>query len=104
YYTNLPANDYTFQVQAATAGGEWGTPGARTFFRIDPRFSAWFLILGLAALLVAGLGLYKLRGRQVRAREAALASLVDERTRALQEETVRAEEARQRAEQADRAK
>ncbi len=106
FFTNLPAGDYVFQVQGAAPGGEWGTPGASFAFQVEPRYfeRLGFVLLFLAAAAALGFGGYRLRQRRVKEREADLANLVAERTRALEEETARAEEARRLAEQADRAK
>jgi signal transduction histidine kinase/ligand-binding sensor domain-containing protein/DNA-binding response OmpR family regulator len=106
FYTNLDPGTYSFEVQGARIDGEWVAPGASFTLVIKPYFyqTRQFKLLGLAAVLAAGLGLYRLRVRQARQRETILANLVEERTRALQDEKARAEEARWQAEQADRAK
>ena len=69
-YTTLPAGDYTFRVQGATARGAWSEPGAVLHIRIVPAFyqTAWFQTL--AVLTGAGLLwlVYTLRLRQMAAR------------------------------------
>ena len=54
YYTNIPAGNYTFRVQAANNDGLWNTDGVALLFELRPHFyqTLWFYAL-LAALIVA---------------------------------------------------
>lgn len=55
-YTNLPAGDYTFQLQAANSDGIWSGKYAEFKFKIVPPFwqEPWFYVL-TAILLVMGI-------------------------------------------------
>lgn len=64
YYTNLPPGSYRFRVIAANASGVWNDAGASYAFHLRPHFhqTVWFFLLmalGLTALVVGGLFLYK---------------------------------------------
>jgi len=102
YYTNLPSGSYVFRVSAADAGGEWGESETTLSFRKRPRArEAWWFWAGLVGLgTAAAWGAMRLRVASLRAREAELLVLVEQRTRSLSEEKARAEEARARAEEA----
>jgi signal transduction histidine kinase/ligand-binding sensor domain-containing protein/HPt (histidine-containing phosphotransfer) domain-containing protein/ActR/RegA family two-component response regulator len=102
YYTNLPPGAYTFRVIAYNNDLVWNRVGASLPLRIAPPFyrTLWFGLLALALLALAGAGLYRLRRHRLR----ALLALVDERTKDLLAEKERAELARRKAEDADRAK
>jgi signal transduction histidine kinase/ligand-binding sensor domain-containing protein len=57
YYTNIPAGNYTFRVQAANNDGVWNTDGAALAFRLRPHFyqTLWFyalLLLGAVGLVL----------------------------------------------------
>jgi signal transduction histidine kinase/ligand-binding sensor domain-containing protein len=57
YYTNIPAGQYTFRVQAANNDGVWNAEGAALTFELRPHFyqTLWFyalLILALVGLVV----------------------------------------------------
>jgi signal transduction histidine kinase/ligand-binding sensor domain-containing protein/ActR/RegA family two-component response regulator len=94
-YTNLPAGSYTFRVAASNNEGVWNEAGARLAVAVAPRLweTAWFPVLCLAALVLAGTGAFRLRLRAIRLRALELARQVEERTLDLQREKARAEEA-----------
>jgi signal transduction histidine kinase/DNA-binding NarL/FixJ family response regulator/streptogramin lyase len=94
-YTNLPAGSYTFRVVAANNEGMWTEAGDRLAVAVAPRFweRGWFTAACVALILLAGAGAVRLRLRAVRTRARELARLVEERTRELQQEKARAEEA-----------
>jgi signal transduction histidine kinase/DNA-binding response OmpR family regulator/ligand-binding sensor domain-containing protein len=99
YYTNLPPGKYRFRVIASNDDGIWNHQGASVGFVLRPHFyqTYWFYSLcGLLAWLVA-LGLHRLRVRRMRAREAELVLIVEQRTRELHK-------AKEAAEAANRAK
>ncbi|OOQ59551.1 ligand-binding sensor domain-containing protein [Mucilaginibacter pedocola] len=65
-FASLPPGKYTFMVQAAYPGGEWGK--AATFaFRITPPYylTWWFLLLVGIALVSLGTWLYRYRVEQL---------------------------------------
>jgi diguanylate cyclase (GGDEF)-like protein len=86
-YTNLPPGQYRFQVSAAQRGSGWSPETASVNFEIQPRFyqRAWFLPLAGTALALLLYGVYRARVGQLKAREAQLSRIVDDRTRALSE-------------------
>jgi len=79
-YTNIPPGRYRFRVIAANADGVWNETGASFAFRLRPHFHQtwWFYGLVAATLALAGLGLHRVRVRQV---EAEFAAVLGERTR-----------------------
>lgn len=85
-YTNLPARDYVFEVNAANSRGIWASRPAQLEFRVLPYFheTAWFA--ALVALLVIALVLvvFQLLLRQHVRRQQHLESLVAERTEDLE--------------------
>ncbi|HEV2991502.1 MAG TPA: response regulator, partial [Candidatus Angelobacter sp.] len=113
HYTNMGPGKYSFHVSAANSDGVWNETGAIFEFYLEPRFyqNGWFYVLmGLAAAFTS-LGIYRLRVRRIRRREAELVRLVDERTKELQQEVLEHEKteealhsAKDAAEAATRAK
>jgi len=88
HYTNMASGKYTFHVNASINGGTWSDTGEAVEFYLEPRFyqNAWFYTLLGLVVAFAGLGIYRLRVRHVRRREADLVLLVGERTKELQQE------------------
>ena len=86
-YTNLPPGQYRFQVSAAQRGSGWSPETASVNFEIQPRFyqRPWFLPLAGSLLAMFLYGLYRARVSQLKAREAQLSRIVDDRTKALSE-------------------
>ena len=72
-YHALPPGDYSFQVQAAIDGGEWGDTAAIDFTICPPRWLTWWAktlyLLVAAAAVVAALCLYLERKRKKMERE-----------------------------------
>jgi DNA-binding NtrC family response regulator len=106
FYSRLPPAEYSFEVLAANNDGVWSPEPARERLVVEPLFRERRSVRGAAlALLLAGTGLavfggYRLRVRQVFARNAELEQHVAERTRELQLEHERLGEAHQRLETA----
>lgn len=100
YYTSLPSGRYVFRVTATDAGGDWSGREATLPFRKKPgaREAWWFWASAVLLAAAAAWGGVKLRIARLRAREAELLVLVEQRTRGISEEKGRAEEARLRAE------
>jgi len=94
-YTNLPAGSYTFHVAACNNEGVWNEAGAHLALAVVPRLweTPWFPVLCAGLVLAAGAGALRLRLRTIRLRARELARVVEERTRDLQREKARAEEA-----------
>jgi ligand-binding sensor domain-containing protein/signal transduction histidine kinase len=89
YYTNIPPGEYRFRVIACNSDGVWNETGASYAFSLQPHFyqTKWFYLLSAVAVALMATGLYRVRVRQLKAREKELARLVDERTRDLVEAT-----------------
>ena len=106
FYTNMPPGSYTFRVIASNNDGIWNETGTAFTFRLRPHIYQTWWFYGLCGLLLAGTGVgaYRVRVRQMRARERALTVLVADRTRELQIAKGTAEAAREAAEFANRAK
>jgi diguanylate cyclase (GGDEF)-like protein len=87
YYTRVPAGNYCFRVMACNDGGVWKEAGASFSFHIRPRLYQTYWFYGACAgclILMAAAG-FRLRVKQMRAREGNLVRLVMERTRQLEE-------------------
>jgi PAS domain S-box-containing protein len=70
-YTNLAPRHYRFRVLASNNSGVWNKDGATLEFSIAPAWfqTTWFRWLCLAATAVLLWGLYRLRVRELEARE-----------------------------------
>ena len=86
-YTNLPPGQYRFQVSAAQRGSGWSPETASVNFEIQPRFyqRPWFLPVAGSLLALFLYAIYRARVSQLKAREAQLSRIVDDRTKALSE-------------------
>jgi signal transduction histidine kinase/ligand-binding sensor domain-containing protein/DNA-binding response OmpR family regulator len=102
YYTGLPPGRYRFRVAASHGDGVWGEEEASLSITLRPFFyeTRVFHVLGGLACVALGLGLYRVRVRQLEGQEEALRALVAARTRELEAETERSEAARAEAEAA----
>ncbi|HEV2991516.1 MAG TPA: response regulator, partial [Candidatus Angelobacter sp.] len=94
YYTNIPPGTYQFRVQAANNDGIWNDSGAAFDLYLKPHFyeTVWFTLLCICGGILVVVGAYRLRVRQLKNRQQELVSLVDERTKELQEEIVHRKE------------
>jgi signal transduction histidine kinase/ligand-binding sensor domain-containing protein len=84
YYTNIPAGQYTFRMQAANNDGVWNTDGAALTFVLRPHFyqTLWFYAL----MILAAVGLVVLVQRQRLARaEREFNAVLGERSRIARE-------------------
>jgi signal transduction histidine kinase/CheY-like chemotaxis protein/ligand-binding sensor domain-containing protein len=83
-YTHLPTGDYTLQVQARGARGNWSEDAVSLSIHVPPPwYAAWYFRLLVAALLLAALGFaYRWRVRQLHRRfEQTLHARLEERAR-----------------------
>ena len=95
FYTQVPPGTYAFEVRAANNDGVWSETPARTVITLRPRFHqtrAFYAIVVLSLALAGALG-YAMHVRGLHARRRELERLVQERTRALTEQTEIAEKA-----------
>ncbi len=88
YYTNLSPGAYRFRVIACNDDGVWNREGASLGFVLEAHYyqTGWFR--GLCMLIVFNLAVagHRLYTRQLRARAADLARMVEERTKDLREQ------------------
>jgi signal transduction histidine kinase/ligand-binding sensor domain-containing protein/CheY-like chemotaxis protein len=104
YYNNIEPGAYTFRVIASNNDGVWNTAGDAYSFRLAPHFyqTHWFRVLCIFLMGLTAAMSYRLRIKQVKARERELELLVDTRTQEMQQEVVerkRAEEESRRAQE-----
>ncbi len=85
YYTNIPPGSYRFRVTARSADAIWSREEASVSLILPKHFYQTPAFMILEALAAAGLlaAAYDARVRQLRANEAKLVTLVEERTQAL---------------------
>jgi ligand-binding sensor domain-containing protein/signal transduction histidine kinase len=97
YYTSIPPGPYRFRVIACNNDGVWNEAGAAVDFYLKPHFyqTHWFYALCALALVLMGVGSFRLRLSQLKAREKKLVRLVQERTKDLQEAKQQLEEINQ---------
>ena len=88
YYTNIPPGKYRFRVVASNRDGVWTGTGASFEFCLEPHFhqTLWFQLLSGVLVITLGLGVHRLRVRQLNSREQELSRRVAKRTRELQQE------------------
>jgi signal transduction histidine kinase/ligand-binding sensor domain-containing protein/CheY-like chemotaxis protein len=98
-YTGIPPGTYTFRVQASTDGRTWGGKGASLRLTLPPPWWRTGWSWGAAVLATLGLafGAHKLRVKALELREDRLRTVVEQRTREL-------EQARDHAQAANQAK
>ncbi len=98
-YPSVPHGQYAFEVMARVPGGEWGAP-AEILVSIAPPFwdTVWFRLLGILALLLLALGLWKWRMKRILNQKATLATQVELRTSELKAANAQLEMSRQAAE------
>ena len=81
-YTNLKGGDYIFRVKASNNDGIWNSTGTSIHIHITPPFWQTWWFIGIVCL-VAGTGSfggYRLRVRDIEARNRDLAKKVEQRT------------------------
>ena len=95
YYTNIPPGEYQFRVIAGIRDGVWKNAGVTVPIVLTPHFYQTYFFLALCSLLVLGAGVacYQFRIERLRSNERRLVGLVDERTKALQEQIAAKERA-----------
>jgi PAS domain S-box-containing protein len=81
-YTNMAPGEYSFRVIAANSFGVWNDQGDSVRFLLQPKLyqTRWFYFLAAAGLALGASGAYRLRIRQLRARERHLHEVVESRT------------------------
>ncbi|MFZ0533721.1 MAG: two-component regulator propeller domain-containing protein [Anaerolineales bacterium] len=84
-YTNLHGGDYIFRVKASNNDGVWNSEGTAIRIHITPPFWQTWWFIGLIGLTLVGgsIGGYRLRVRDVEARNRELVKKVEQRTHEL---------------------
>ena len=112
-YTNLPAGQYTFRVQAANRDGVWSENEVALALTMLPPWweTTWFRLLASLSVVGLILGGVQWRVRSIARHNLELQQEVDKQTRALQERTdelqaneAELRQAKEAAEAANRAK
>ncbi|MCP4155742.1 MAG: response regulator [bacterium] len=88
YYTIFAPGNYTFRVKACNKNGIWNESGASVSFYLPPFFyqTIWFYALCALTVALMVFSGYRLRIRQMKAREEELKRLVEKQTAALKEQ------------------
>jgi diguanylate cyclase (GGDEF)-like protein len=83
----LPHGSYQFRVSASLDGKRWSEPSAPLAITVTPHFwqTPWFLALTILSTILAVVGLFRLRTRQLQNQHAFMEKLVAEKTEALRE-------------------
>ncbi|MBB5208334.1 ligand-binding sensor domain-containing diguanylate cyclase [Chiayiivirga flava] len=94
-YTGLPPGDYRFRAEADNGGGNWGATGASLQLNLRPHVweRSWFPPSVAAFVVLAGLWIARARIVRLRARTLELEHEVALRTRSLQDQATRLEQA-----------
>ena len=81
-YTNLRGGNYTFRVKASNNDGIWNSQGTAIHIHITPPFWQTWWFIGIVCLVAGGgaFGGYRLRVRDIEARNRELAKRVEQRT------------------------
>jgi signal transduction histidine kinase/streptogramin lyase/DNA-binding NarL/FixJ family response regulator len=105
-YSNLPDGTYTLRVRGSNNDGVWSQQEAALVVTVLPPWwhTRWFQGLVLAGLLGTMLGGYRLRVRSIQQRSRMLEKQVAERTVELTDANRQLQEAKEKAETANRAK
>jgi signal transduction histidine kinase/streptogramin lyase/DNA-binding NarL/FixJ family response regulator len=105
-YTNLPARNYVFRVQATNSDGVWSTHEAALPITVNPPWweTWWFRSLVLVGLVGVVLGGVRWRVHSIEARNHELETQVAERTEELAQSNQELAIAKERAEAASQAK
>ncbi len=105
YYTNVPPGTYRFEMRACNEDGLWNEAGTSISVRVLPRFYQTVpFYLGVAFIAAAAAwGGYRMRVRQLQARERMLVAKVEERTAQLREANASLEDRTRQVDEANRA-
>jgi diguanylate cyclase (GGDEF)-like protein len=91
HYTNLSPGRYTFRVKGSNNNGVWNEEGVSVGIRITPPFwrTPWFLSFCGLTVVLATLGVFNLRLRQLTRKKKELEALVAVRTQELKEASLK---------------
>jgi len=82
YYTSIAPGNYRFQVIACNKYGFWNEKGASFNFYLRPYFhqTLWFYLLCSLGIVSTGVGIFRVRVRQLKRHKAELEEQVKKRT------------------------
>ncbi len=105
-YTSLPSGKYIFRVKATNSDGVWGKDEATLEIIMLPPWwhTNWFRFILLALLLLLTYALFRLRTRNIKARNITLKKLVTEKTAGLEMQNRKIQEMADRLHNADQSK
>lgn len=105
-YTNIPPGPYTFRVRGSNNDQVWNTTGTALKIEIIPPIwlTQWFRLTMLLLVLLVAYLVYTWRVRSIHRQRNKLERLVSQRTRQWEAASEKAENQRQSAEAANRAK
>lgn len=94
-YTALAPGDYTFRVKGSSSDGVWNEEGVSVRIKITPPFwKTWWFYLGcILGIIFSGIGIFRMRVRQLRRHAKELKQTVAERTGQLEEANLKLGEA-----------
>jgi signal transduction histidine kinase/CheY-like chemotaxis protein len=103
-YPQLPPGQYTLEVMARSARGQWSSEPARITFQLEPPWwlSWWFRVGSVLVVLLIGRLIWQRRTYRLEAERNRLENAVGERTRELLLQKQRVVEEKARAEQQHR--
>ena len=98
-YTNIDPGDYVFRVKAANNDGYWNEEGRSVAITITPPFwqTKWFITIAILGFISSVIGVIKYRTYRIKKRNEELTEMVNEKTKDL-------EQAKEKAEEANKAK
>ena len=105
-YTSLPSGKYTFRVKATNSDGVWSENEATLDIVILPPWwnTNWFRFLMLVILILLTYALFRLRIRNIKARNVTLKKLVAEKTAGLERQNRKIQEMADRLHEVDQSK
>jgi hypothetical protein len=84
-YTNLPPNDYEFQVESSIDSNNWSTPKSISFTIEKPFYATYWFLISLAICIVIILYLiYRIRFNMILRNQKKLKKEVSQRTQEIQ--------------------
>ncbi len=91
-YTNIPEGEYTFKLRAKNIYGHLGKEDSYSFSVLPPWYRSWWAYALYALVITVGISLiFRWRSAQLRHKNIALETIINERTREINEknETLR---------------
>ena len=104
-YTSLPSGEYLFRLKATNSDGAWSEEAALTIVVLPPWWNTnWFRMVMLVLLILLTYALFRLRIRNIKARNTTLKKLVREKTAGLERQNRKIQEMADRLHEIDQSK